>query len=373
MKVLQVLPELDSGGVERGTLELASHLVAQGHESLVVSAGGRMVPDLEAAGSRHLSLAVHRKSPASLLQVRPLRALLREERPDILHLRSRLPAWLAWLAWRQLDPATRPHLVTTVHGFNSVSRYSRIMTCGEKVICVSNAIRQFVLESYPETDPDKLQVIHRGIDPRDYPRGYQPDPSWLDRWHAEFPETAGQRLLVLPGRLTRIKGHRKFIDLIDRLRSGEEGAVNRDVHGLIVGGTHPRKQDYANEIKAQVAERGLAAHVTFTGQRSDLREIFAIASLVYSLTTKPESFGRTVLEALSLGTPVIGYDDGGVGEILGRLFPEGAIPRADRDALLARSRALLAAPRAPEIPGDHPFQLETMLDEILALYESLAL
>lgn len=365
MKVLQVLPELNSGGVERGTLEVAAHLVNHGHRSLVLSAGGQLIPELEAAGSRHIALPVHRKSPATLMQVRKVRDLLRREQPDILHLRSRVPAWVCWLAWRKLDPATRPRLVTTVHGFNSVSRYSAIMTCGEKVICVSRAIRDFILEAYPATAPGKLTVIHRGIDPARYQRGHQPTPEWIANWQREFPETTGRRLLVLPGRLTRLKGHREFIELIATLRD-----THPDVHGLIVGGADPRKQEYANSLRDLVRSHELEDRLTFTGRRSDLREILAISTLAYSLTRKSESFGRTVLEALALGTPVIGYEGGGVGEILDLLLPEGATPR-DPGALLQKSTEFLAHSPADWIPASHPFTLSAMLDGTLDLYQSL--
>ena len=145
MKVLQILPAMNAGGVERGTLEVAAHLVKYGHEALVVSSGGRMVSALEALGARHFTLPVHRKNPLSLRQVRPLRQLLEKQRPDIVHIRSRVPGWLAWLAWRGMDPATRPRLVSTVHGFYSVNRYSAIMTKGERVIAVSDSIRDYIL------------------------------------------------------------------------------------------------------------------------------------------------------------------------------------------------------------------------------------
>jgi glycosyltransferase involved in cell wall biosynthesis len=366
LKVLQVLPELNSGGVERGTLEVAAHLVGQGHESVVLSAGGRLVPDLEAAGSRHLALPVHKKSPFTLLQVGKVRDLLRRERPDILHLRSRLPAWICWLAWRRLDPATRPRLVTTVHGFNSVGGYSAIMTRGEKVICVSNAVRDFVLESYPATEPGKLTVIHRGIDPAQYRRGHKPAPEWIANWEAEFPETSGKRLLVLPGRLTRLKGHGEFIELISHLRG-----THPDVHGVIVGGAHPHKKEYANSLRELVRSLHLDGCITFTGQRSDLREILAVATLTFSLTQKSESFGRTVLESLALGTPVIGYEGGGVGEILDVLLRDGAIPR-NPDALLTKTTEFLARSPANRIPVEHPFTLDAMLGSTLGLYQSLA-
>ena len=136
MKVIQILPELNAGGVERGTLELAGFLVAAGHEALVISNGGRLVADLERCGARHVILPVHRKSVASLWQVGSLRRILTEERADMLHLRSRVPGWLAWLAWRGMNPQTRPHLVSTVHGFYSVNVYSAVMTRGERVIAV---------------------------------------------------------------------------------------------------------------------------------------------------------------------------------------------------------------------------------------------
>ena len=133
MKVMQVLPELNSGGVERGTLEVADFLVKQGHEALVVSNGGRQVEKLEESGARHIAMPVHRKSLSSLFQVRPFRKLLEQEKPDILHIRSRVPGWIAYLAWRKMDKTTRPRLVSTVHGFYSVNRYSAVMTKGERV------------------------------------------------------------------------------------------------------------------------------------------------------------------------------------------------------------------------------------------------
>jgi hypothetical protein len=150
MKVIQILPELESGGVERGTLEVGIYLVEQGHQSIVISNGGRLVEQLEAEGSRHISLPVQKKRLSSLRQVKVLRRIFEAEKPDIIHLRSRVPAWLAWLAWRKMDPKTRPRLVTTVHGMYSVNFYSKIMTRGEAVICVSNSVKDYVIKNYPD-------------------------------------------------------------------------------------------------------------------------------------------------------------------------------------------------------------------------------
>ena len=364
MKVLQILPELQSGGVERGTVELASHLADQGHQSLVVSNGGDMVSELDHNNSLHITLPVHRKSLLSLLVVPKLHKLLSQEQPDILHVRSRVPAWLAWLAWKRLPTATRPRLVSTVHGFYSVNRYSSIMTRGERVICVSESIRHYVQKNYPQVNEKALRVIHRGIDPERYHPDYTPDEAWQRQWYLAYPQTLGRRLLVLAGRITPLKGQLEFIELFRRLQTQE-----KNLHGLIVGSTHPRRQAYAESLHQRVSELGLTESITFTGNRNDLREIFAISDLVFSLSRQPESFGRTVLEPLALGVPVIGFDDGGVGEILREMFPQGIVERDHHERLPETTRQVLHTPLKPK--KSHPFLLGRMLSETEALYNEL--
>ena len=161
--VLQVLPALESGGVERGTLEVGRYLVEHGHRSLVMSAGGRLVEQLAAAGSRHFCWPIGEKSLRTLGLVPRLRRFLVEQKVDILHVRSRLPAWIGYLAWRGMNPATRPHLVSTFHGFYSVNSYSAVMTKAEHVIAVSDCIADHVVETYRPLAP--VTTIHRGIDP----------------------------------------------------------------------------------------------------------------------------------------------------------------------------------------------------------------
>jgi len=366
MKVLQILPELNAGGVERGTLELAHFLVQHGHQSLVVSNGGRMVEALEKQGSRHITMPVHRKSPLSLLQVRPLRRLLERERPDILHIRSRIPGWLAWLAWRGMDESGKPHLVSTVHGFNSVNSYSSVMTRGERVIAVSESIRDYVRRNYPKVRPEIIRVIPRGIEPEEYAHDFKPDTAWLEAWHAQFPQLAGQRVLTLPGRITRLKGHEDFLKLITALvESGER------VHGLIVGGAHDKKQTYLGEIKLLAQQLEVADHVTFTGHRPDLREILAVSDIVFSLSTQPESFGRTTLEALALGRPVVAYDHGGVAEQLRAMFPAGRVPLRDTAALLRTTWQMLAGGAETPAPVPPAYTLDAMCAATLDTYAEL--
>lgn len=361
MKVVQVLPSLDSGGVEKGTLEIARALVDAGHQSLVVSAGGRLVEQLECEGSQHIVWQLGKKSPLTLCKVPAFRRWLRQQAPDILHVRSRMPAWVAWLAWRKLSPRQRPRLVSTIHGLHSVSRYSEIMGCGERVIAVSQTARQYLLDNYPRIDPGKISVIYRGVDPAEFPAGYQPQASWLAAWRERYPQLQNRFVICLPGRLTRLKGHRHLFDLLARLD-------NRNVVGLVVGGEDPKRKAYAEELYRDVQQRGL--DVIFTGHRADIREIFAVSDVVLSLTTQPESFGRTALEALSVGTPVVGFEHGGVGEILTELYPSGKVAYGDSQALTKKVQALMQGDSEP-IKTNRTFLLENMCAETLSLYREL--
>ncbi|NJM10741.1 MAG: glycosyltransferase family 4 protein [Synechococcaceae cyanobacterium SM1_2_3] len=349
LSVAQLLPALNGGGVERGTLEIARELVRRGHRSVVISAGGRLVPELVAEGSEHLTWPLGAKSPFTLRWIWPLRRWLTEQRIDILHARSRIPAWVGWLAWRGMNPATRPRWVTTVHGLYSVSRYSAIMTSGERVIAVSETVREYLQRHYPELPDARIEVIQRGVDPTAFPYRYQPAAEWLSDWQRRYPQFQNAPLLTLPGRLSRLKGHEDFIELIARLRTR-----GMEMHGVIVGGVEPRRQRYADELRRKVEARGLREAILFTGHRSDMREIYAVSTLVLSLSAQPESFGRTVLEALSLGTPVVGYAHGGVGEILARIYPAGLTPFGDLDALTVRVSQLLAT--APLVSPEPVFR-----------------
>ena len=361
MKVIQILPELEFGGVERGTIELGKYLVDQGHESIVISNGGRLVAQLEAEGIRHITLPVHKKRLSSLKQVKVLRRLFEEERPDILHLRSRLPAWLAYLAWRKMDAKTRPRLVTTVHGFYSVNAYSKIMTRGEQVICVSNSVKDYVQKNYPNVPEDKLTVIHRGVDSAMFPYGFQPTPEWLEIWHQQYPQLEGKYVVTLPGRITRWKGQLDFIKVIAALKT-----KGLPVHGLIVGEPHPKKLEFLEEVKNAIRAAGVEKNVTLVGHRSDLREVMATSDVVVSCSTDPEAFGRVTLEALAIGKPVAAYSHGGVAEQLNELSPRGEVQVGNIKAmtkLLAewRLRAILPV-------NNQRFSRRIMLDKILHIY-----
>ena len=365
MKVLQVLPAMEGGGVERGTLEIAKALVEAGHDSYVLSKGGRLVQELEQAGSTHICWDIGDKTPLNLFQIKKLRRWLVSQAFDLVHVRSRMPAWIVWLAWKKMNLISRPRLVSTVHGLHSVSRYSEIVTCGERVIAVSEAVKSYILENYPRTDPHKIELIYRGVDPEEFPFGYQANESWLNDWYQQYPQLKGRLVVTLPGRLTRLKGHLNFLQAIATLR-----VRGLDIFGLIVGGIDPKRKAYAEEVKQTAVGLGLQDFIIFTGQRNDIRDIYSVSNVVLSLSTKPESFGRTVLEALSLGVPVLAYDHGGVHEILSYLFPEGLISMGDDERLITILEQLLLEPLVTIKPNDR-FLLNKMKSNTLSLYESL--
>ena len=367
LTVVQLLPALESGGVERSTLEIAAALVAAGHRAIVVSAGGRLLPALAATGAEHVALDIGRKSPAVLRHVPALRRLLRDVGADIVHARSRLPAWLGRMALASLPAASRPHWVTTVHGLNSPGRYSAVMASGERVVCVSATVRDYVLRHYPQVDPRRLRVIPRGIDPAQFPRRPWPDPEARAALVREHPSLAGDGpLLLLPGRGTRLKGHADALALLARLRAAEFPQARL----WLPGAREASRGDYIAELEAQAATLGIADAVLFTPPTARIAEAYAASDLVLQLSRKPEAFGRTVVEALAVGRPVLGWGHGGVGELLAGLQPQGVVTPFDAEALAATAADLLQA--RPRMPETIPYTLQAMQQATLELYAELA-
>lgn len=366
LTVVQLLPALESGGVERSTLEIAAALVAAGHRAIVVSAGGRLVPALEACGAEHVTLAIGRKSPAALRRVPALRRLFRDSGADIVHARSRLPAWLGRMALAGLPVTRRPRWVTTVHGLNSPGRYSAVMASGERVVCVSRTVREYVLRHYPATDPSRLRVIERGIDPAQFPPLPHPDPAARAEAAAGYPALADAApLLLLPGRGTRLKGHADALHLLAALRSAGHPRAKLWLPGAREAG----REAYIAELEALAAQLGVAEAALFTPPTARIASAYAASDLVLQLSRKPEAFGRTVLEALSCGRPVLGWAHGGVGELLLQLQPAGAVPPFDADALATTAARLL---RDPPPPVAIPYTLQAMQQATLDLYAELA-
>ena len=361
LSVVQLLPALNVGGVERGTLEVAKELVKHGHRSIVISAGGRLVDELVSSGSEHIQLDIGKKSLLSLRHVSYLRRYFSEEKIDIIHARSRLPAWLTYFAWNKMDQACRPKFITTVHGPYSVNPYSKVMTKGQKIIATSGFILKYITDNYPDVEKNKITLIHRGVSKTEFPFAFQPEEKWLQAWHKQQPTISDKFILTMPARVTRWKGHEDFLGILARLKQ-----QNISVHGLIAGGPHRSKTTYLEELQDKARTLGLEKEITFLGHRNDIKEIMSISDIVLSLAKEPEAFGRTVLEALCLGRPVIAYDHGGAAEILTKMYPQGCVEPNNIAAVCDKIISFYKEP--VPVADKNFFTLDKMLSDTLSLY-----
>lgn len=349
--IVQLVPELNQGGVERGVVELSRELVLRGHRSTVISAGGRLVQTLLDDGGNHVQFDVCSKNPLTVpRRVAALRALLADLAPSVVHARSRVPAWLSLLANRSLNLP----FITTVHGFNSVNRYSAVMTRGDRVLYGSHAIRDYILAHY-RIDESKLRYVPRGIDLAEF----DPDAVDVQRVEAfrrEF-DLAGKFVVTCVGRITGWKGQDTLIRAMAAVRK-----LHPDTVALFVGNVRGDRQETFLALQALAAECGVAEAIRFAGSQSALREIYALSDLVVSAaSTKPETFGRATAEALAMNRPVIASAHGGSLDIVrdginGLLFEPGN--HDDLARKIAQARAMTFSSMRPHIQ-EH-FSLERM-------------
>jgi len=361
LSVVQLLPALNGGGVERGTLEIAKELVKRGHRSIVISAGGQMVDELVNSGSKHIQLNIGRKSPFSLRHIPFLRKYFKEENIDVIHARSRFPAWLTYLAWGKMDETCRPRFITTVHGPYRVNRYSKIMTKGQVVIATSRFILKYITDNYPDVDQSKITLVHRGVSKTEFPFAYRPEEKWLEIWHGQHSIMSNKFILTLPARITRWKGHEDFLKILIHLKQ-----QNIPIHGLVVGAPHRQKTAFLEKLKDKTRSLDLENEITFLGHREDIKEIMSISDVVLSLAKEPEAFGRTTLEALCLGVPVIAYNHGGAAEVLAEMYPHGCVEPNNTAAVCDKIISFYKQP--VPVPDKNFFTLEKMLNRTLSLY-----
>jgi glycosyltransferase involved in cell wall biosynthesis len=336
LTVLQVLPSLVTGGVERGTIEITQAIVEGGGSALVASAGGRLVAAIERAGGRHITLPLMRKDPYAIWRnAGLLAAIIRAERVDIVHARSRAPAWSAWLACRR----TGAHFVTTWHGTYSESlpfkrRYNSVMAQGERVIVASRFIARLVGERHG-VDPARVRLIPRGVDPAVFdPRAVSGERVMrlLRAWR--IPEHAP--VVVLPGRLTEWKGQGVLLDAIARM-------ARRDVFCVLVGAEQGRPR-FSARLMARAAELGISERIRLAGECDDMPAALMAADIVVHASTQPEAFGRVVVEAQALGRPVIAVDLGGPAETVQHGVTGWRVPPEDPAILAEAIEAVLALP-----------------------------
>ncbi len=361
MHIVQALVSLNLGGSELVATELNEFAVSQGHRVSVIAADGPLGERVRASGAEHLDWPIGKKRLGTLRYISRLSEWLNRERPEILHVHSRLPAWICLLAIRRLEAAARPVFITSMHGHYSVSRYSAVMAGGDRVIAVSDHIRDYAMHNYPATDPARVVTVHGGISHRAFPYGYRPESAWRDETAKDFPQLKNRRLLCLPGRLSRYKGHPDFIELTARLLPDFP-----DLQGVIVGQAKPGSR-YRDELEGLAGRYGILKRITFTGVRMDMRDWLSASEIVFSLCSDPpEAFGRTVPEALHLGVPVIGWDHGGVQEVLSEIFPHGAVLPGNRAQLVERAREFLQ--RRPTVDRSTAFGLQESMQKTMAVY-----
>ena len=334
--VMQVLPALDAGGVERHVLTLAAAVAGAGGVSIVASSGGRLVPTVERAG-RHLALPLERRGPLAIrANARRLEAAIREHGVNLVHAHSRAPAWAAWLAARR----TGVPLVTTYHGTYSEGLpgkrlYNSVMARGARVIAPSRFVAGMVAARHA-TPPERLRVVPHGVDTRIFdPEVVVPDR--LVRMAAGWRVPDGAPTILLPGRLTRWKGQAVLIKALARMQ-------RRDAVVLLTGDA--RRQGYAKELAALAETLGLGERVRMVGHIEDMPAALILSDVVVNASTDPEAFGLVIAEALAMERPVIASDHGAARETVAQGETGWRVPPGDETALAARLDAVLAMTQA---------------------------
>ncbi len=370
--VLQVLPALgQGGGVERGTVEIAAAIVAAGGRAIVASAGGHLERELKRCGAEHVALPLDSKNPLTMRDnARKLADLVAAEKVDLLHARSRAPAWSALAAAKRTG---RP-LVTTFHGTygseNWLRRhYNAVMVKGERVIAISQFIAGHMRRVYG-VPVRRIRVIHRGVDLGKF------DPARVSaerviqlstRWR--LPD--GAPVVMLPGRLTRWKGQSVFIDAIAKL--------GRDDLRCILVGSDQGRTGYRRELERQVARLGLGKVVQLVDHCDDMPAAYKLTDVVVSASTEPEAFGRVVAEGQALGRLVIATDHGGARETVipgetGWLVEPGSADSLAEAlsrclALSAAARQAMAASAIANVRNN--FSTEVMAGKTLDVYDEV--
>ena len=312
MKILQVVPELNVGGVETGTVELARHLVRLGHKAVVVSAGGALVAELEAAGALHYTLAVHKKSLISMIRLVPrLVEIIKKEEIDIVHARSRVPAWISYFACRR----TKAVFVTTCHGYYRKHVFSYVMGWGKRVIALSNAIARHMIEDFG-VPHERIRLVPRSVD--------------LEKFKFTSPDKKRKKdfNVGIIARITPLKGHLFFIKAMAKV-----ARVVPNLKIWIIGDAPATRQAYKEQVQVLTKRLGLWHCTEFLGTQRDIPEILSQLDMVVLATVTQEAFGRVIVEAQAAGVPVVATKVGGVVDIIDDKETGLLVPPADPQSM----------------------------------------
>ncbi|WP_411818903.1 glycosyltransferase family 4 protein [Hyphococcus formosus] len=381
--VLQVIPRLDAGGAERTTLEIADAVTRSGGNAIVVTAGGRLVKNIENVGGRVFIAPVASKNPWQIWQNgKFLSALITREKVDIIHARSRAPAWSALFAARK----TGIPLVSTYHGaYSEKSRikrfYNSSMLRADRIIANSHFTAERILAT-DHTLSDIVRVIPRGVDIRTFdPKKVSADRvnTLANEWGV--PEKVGVKLL-LPARLTPWKGHEIAIEalskLLVRLGNGNTSGQGQPLALVFCGGAQG-KGDFVSQLRALIDECGVREMVYMGGDCADMPAAYAWADIVLAPSTKPEAFGRVAIEASAMEKPVIAANHGGVRETVIR-GETGLLVTPDNSDALAHGifRMMNLTPEERRSMGEKGraratslFSSDAMCDATIGVYREL--
>ena len=374
MKILQVLPELEQGGVERGTIEIASALTAAGIPNAVASAGGRLVHALDGCGTEHLLLPIDKKNPFTLRKcAKKLAEYCEKEGVTLMHVRSRAPAWAVKWASKMCGVKW----IATFHGVYGTSPrifkipYNRIMLKGERTIAVSDYVRRHILENYSGVDPERIVRIYRGAETDVF------SPDAVPREDAEAKKTKqygfekDRPVITIPGRLTRLKGQEVFFEALSMMRNRR--------FGVLVLGSDQGRVEYSDHLRTIAGKLSDETRVVFRDHTSQMQVVYALSDIVVNASTQPESFGRTITEAQASGCLVLATAHGGACETVkdgetGFLVPPGDAKAmaAKLDEMLEMSEEAKARMRAAAVESVRSnFSTARMCEETLALYREL--
>ena len=370
--VLQILPHLVTGGVERGTIDIALALQSTGAIPIVVSNGGPMVSELQQARIEHITMPVHSKNPLLMQRnTQRLVHLIKERKINIVHARSRAPAWSAAMAVRRTGIA----FLTTFHGtytlgpFAIKKKYNAIMTCGHRVIAVSRFIATHVQTVYGLA-PERVHVIPRGIDCGLFNSSLV-HPNRMLNLARQWCLPTEHPLVMLPGRLVRWKGHEILIEALAKIG-------RRDLCCLLVGFDQEHVR-YRAELEKLIRYKGLDGMIHWVGYCTDMPAAYMLADVVISASTEPEAFGRVVVEAQAMGRPVIATDHGGSCETIVHGKTGCLVPPRDPDALAqalvdfldleAQERHAMAVRQVAHVHAH--FSKEMMCASTLSVYQDI--
>ena len=329
--VLQVLPELETGGVETGTIEVATALKAAGIKNFVASQGGRMVYELEKNKIGHLTLPLKSKNIFTMLSnANKLAQYIKANNINIVHARSRAPAWSAYWAAKKAGA----HFVTTFHGTYGLGPlgikklYNRVMTYGERVIAISNHIKNHILKNYPKTEESKIRLIHRCADIEKFSPSAVAQARMINKIK-EYNIADDRPVLLLPGRVTRWKGQHLLIEALHLMK-------NQNYYCIIAGDAQGR-QKYLDYLKKLARKYKLDDRIGFFGRYQDVPALMMVSTVVLSTAIEPEAFGRISIEGQAMGKIVVASNIGGSLDtiqdgITGKLF-ESNNPQSLADAL----------------------------------------